>query len=275
MRRFIFIIIYFIPIYCAAQEEEYYKKIEKRNKSFEVENLPNLDSKFSNFYWGVSGAFRRAGINRSSGFEEFGNQINDLADWEEFNLGLNLDNNFFIETGIMRNKNQFLTQVFSTLYNPEFLEGRQNIRFYIPLVFKKRLFLLDRIAKNAAINVGGGGGILIIQKPKTESSETQDLQTIFKTQYLSNFNVTSSQSSRPIYGELNMEIRGNVTDRLGLTVFFKEIFRGRKYFENTFEIRFTDGQTRNYSAFETGFCTVFGLRVDLSSKKFYRYSSKI
>lgn len=276
MRRYILLFSYFLVVLPArAQEEEYYKVPENRKKSHEVESLPYLESSFSSFYFGLSGGLRKPYNRGSEGFADFAENKSSLNEWAELNLGLNINNNFFVETGLVQLKNQFSTHVFSSPSWPAFLLSVRNRQWYIPVVVKKRVLNLNRITKNAYVNLGAGGGLLLGTYPAPPRRYSFDLGRSVQNPDLEYFNVTLSQSKSLIYGEVSAELKGNVTDRLEIVVFFKGIFRKPEYLSNTFDIKFTGGPSAGYGVFESAGSLVFGLQGRFNSRKFYRYTSRI
>ncbi len=244
--------------------------------SHEVENLPHLDSHFSSFYAGLSGGLRRPYNGSTAGFENFAENKTAMNEWVELNIGLNMNNNFFVETGVTRLKNQFSTYVFSTQAYPPFILGIRNRQWYIPVIIKKRVLNLNRVTRNAYINLGAGGGVLVATEPEVPRRYTLDIQESLQSRDLEYFNVTLSQSHSLMYGEVSAELKGNITDRLEILVFFKGIFRKPEYLSNTFDIRFTGGgPAEQYRVFEKAGSLVFGIQGRFNSRKFYRYTSRI
>lgn len=279
MREYLFLWICMLwALMGYSQEDEYYKVPEKRHKSHEIENLPNLDSKFSSFYVGVSGAFKKSYQASTPDFSSFGSNSNSFNDFLELNLGINFNNTYFAETGIVRLKNNLVTYVFPSpiIGGWGFGVGTDNKQYYVPLVVKRRVLSLNRITKNAYINVGFGGGILVGSAPKMVHNKVLELNGVLQNPDLSYFNVTLNGSPSPIYGEVSTEIKGNVTERLEILVFVKGLFRKSGYLSNSFEAVYLNGNKAVYhTVSEKGASVVFGLQARFNSRKFYRYSSKI
>lgn len=275
-KNVIIVLFIFLTLSARGQEEEYYKIPEKRTKNHEVINLPNLDSKFSTLYFGLAGAFRKPYSTASGDFSDFGEYKNSLNDWIEIILGLNLNNNVFIETGAVRLINELDVFAYPTLYNQwGFSVANRYRQFYVPLNAKKKVFSLNRVTNNAYLNVGVGMGFLVGNKPSFEELTVGNLQENLRSPYLENFYVTLYKSKSPIYIEFGTEIKGNVTERLELLVFVKGIIRKNKYLSNSFDIEYAGGGGNRYYVYENPVSLVFGLQARFNSKKFYRYSSRI
>ena len=277
MRRCILLFSFLVAVIeTYAQEEEYYKIPESRRKSHEVENLPHLESRFSSFYVGLSGGMRKPYNGSTGDFSSFGENKSSMNEWAELNLGLNMNNRFFVETGVARLKNRFSTYVYGTRSYPAFVMGVDNRQWYIPVVLKKRVLSLNRVTKNAYINLGLGGGVLVATRPEPPHRFTMDVQKALQSRDLEYFNVTLSQSRSLMYGELSVELKGNITDRLEILVFFKGIFRRPEYISTTFDIEYAGGgPSVQYGVFEKAGSLVFGLQGRFNSRKFYRYTSRI
>lgn len=276
MQRYLFLFSFFLLSFVVkGQEEEYYKIPENRKQSHEIENLPHLESSFSSFYFGLTGALRKPYNGYTGGFEGFAENKSSMNEWIELNVGLNMNNNFFVETGVVRLKNRFSTYVYSSPDWPAFLTGTQSRQWYVPVVVKKRVLNLNRVTKNAYINLGLGGGIQVAARPVIPRSYSFDLQESIQNPDLEYFNVTLSQSRSLMYGEVSAELKGNVTERLEILVFFKGIFRKPEYISNTFDIGLAHGPSGRYGVFERAGSLVFGLQGRFNSRKFYRYTSRI
>lgn len=276
MSRYILAFSFFLAVMSArGQEEEYYKVPENRKKSHEVENLPHLESSFSSFYFGLSGGLRKVYNGSTEGFGNFAENNASMNEWLELNLGLNMNNNFFVETGVTRLKNHFATYIFSSPVYPAFILSVRNQQWHVPVVVKKRVLNLNRVTKNAYVNLGVGGGLLVATRPAAPRGVTFDIQESLQSRGLEYFNVTLSQSRSLMYGEISAELKGNVTDRLEILVFFKGIFRQPEYIYNAFDVKFAGGSSVQHSVFEKTGALVFGLQGRFNSRKFYRYTSRI
>lgn len=276
MRRCLFLFSFFLLWFQAqGQEEEYYKIPENRKQSHEIENLPHLASSFSSFYFGLTAALRKPYNGYTESFEGFAENKTSMGEWFELNLGVNMNNNFFVETGVVRLKNHFSTFVFSSPDWPAFLIGTENRQWYVPVVVKKKVLNLNRVTKNAYINLGLGGGIQVAARPVIPRHYSFDVQKSIENPDLEYFNVTLSQSRSLMYGEISAELKGNVTERLEILVFFKGIFRKPEYISNTFDIKPVNGPLGQYGVFERAGSLVFGLQGRFNSRKFYRYTSRI
>lgn len=276
MTRYLLLFSFLLAVmYARGQEEEYYKIPENRKKSHEVENLPHLESNFSSFYFGLSGGLRKPYNEATGGFGGFAENNSSLNEWVELNLGLNMNNNFFIETGLTRLRNRFSTFVYSSPAYPAFILAVRNQQWYVPLVVKKRVLNINRVTKNAYVNLGLGGGISVSTRPEPPRQYFFNIQESLQSRGLEYFNVTLSQSRSLIYGEVSAELKGNVTDRLEILVFFKGIFRKPEYLSNTFDVKFAGGSSVQHGVFERSGSLVFGLQGRFNSRKFYTYTSRI
>ena len=275
MREYILLFCLFLAGWPAlGQEEEYYKAPEKRMKSYEVENLPHLESAFSSFYIGLSGGLRKPYHRYTGNFGDFGENSSTINEWAELNLGLNMNNAYFLETGLVRMKNHFTTQMYSAAHWPAFLVSMRSQQWYIPVVVKKRLFSMNRVTRNADVNLGVGGGFLVATRPAASRGYAFTLP--LQDPDIEEFRVTLSQSASPIYGGVSAELKGNVTERLELLVFFKGIFRKPGYLSHAFDVTYTGSNVPvNWGVFERSGSLVFGLQARFNSRKFYRYTSRL
>lgn len=266
----------FYSLVLTAQEDQYYKALDRRKVSHEVENLPNLDSKFTTFYVGASGALRRTFVGQNAGFSDFAQHPVQLRGWLEGIVGLNMNNTYFVETGIVRTRNDFTSHIYATQDYPGFGIGMSNEQWYIPLSLKRRLFGLNRVTKNAYINLGIGGGVRVSSTPKTFGTYTANINEQIRNPALQEFNVTLVQSHSPIYGELSVELKGNVTERLEVVVFFKGQLRNKDFLRQEFAINYNGGRmNRTFEIWEKPTSLTFGIQARLNSRKFYTYKSRI
>lgn len=258
-------------------QEEYYKSTDDRKENHEVVNLPNLSSKFTNFYIGGTFALRKPYSSASSNFGEFGRNSHSMGGLLGLDIGLNFNDNFQLETGAFRLINELQTFVYPTFYTGwGFTVGERYRQTYIPVRIKKRLFSLNRITKNASFNITGGFGFLVHNESSWNGTATWDMQEMIKSPNLSSFYVTLSNSESPIFGELGLEIKGYVSQRFELSVFGKTMFRKSNYIANRFEMTTLPNKSvHSYFIEEKGVSLVFGLQARFNSKKFFKYNSTI
>ncbi|ADQ17399.1 hypothetical protein Lbys_1692 [Leadbetterella byssophila DSM 17132] len=266
----------FFSLKCIAQEEEYYKDFSHRKVSHEIENLPNLESKFTTFYVGASGALRKSYNGESSGFENFGMNHTSFKGWLEGIIGFNLNNTYFFETGIVQTKNNFSSRVYSTPDYPGFGIGMNSTQLYLPVTVKRKVLNLNRVTNNAYVNLGLGAGFLVHSNPKAFGEFQTDVNEEIQSQSLSHFYVTLNHSRSPIYGEVIAELKGNITERLEILVFFKGIFRKPDYLSHQFSVEYLGGRyPLNFKVSENMGSLVFGIQGRWNSRKFYSYKSRI
>lgn len=272
-KKLICFIFLLVPLLTFGQGEDYYKIAGKRSKNHELENLPHLRSKFSTLYIEPSAGFRAPFY--TDNIEGFAESINILNSYERVGLGLNTSNNLFYEIGLMRWSNEMATLVESTFYNPQFIEKVSNTQYYLPLKVKKKIVSLNKITKDAAINLGLGTGILIYNQSKYPSITTTDIQGFLRSPQLSNYYVTSSQILSPMFIEGEIEIRGEIGSRLNVGVYLGLLLRKRRGLSQNFEILNQNGQVSSFYIYERSASFNFGLRLGLNSKKYYSYTDDI
>lgn len=276
MKRFLLCVLIGISTFVEAQDEPYFKSYEQRKKSYEVENLPHLQAKFSTVYFGLSEGLTKPRYLHSEQFDDFAKNYATIKTREEVNIGFNLDNVHFFESGINRWKNVYNLLIFGTNAYPDFRLSVDNQQWFIPVVYKRRIVRLNRVTQNAALNWAVGGGIEVARNPKTKVEWVEDIQSFIKSPYLDHFKVELKQKESKWYIETGPEIRGNVTERLELLVYFKALIRDKDYLSNHFEYQLLNSSSpKQFYIKELPLSFAFGLQARLNSKKFFRYSSII
>ncbi|UTA69013.1 hypothetical protein [Emticicia sp. 21SJ11W-3] len=149
---FICLIVTF-PAFC--QEEDGYYRAPSQRQDIKNNVYPNLERKSVNLYLGVEGGLE---LNRST----LSNNMDGLIGKEKGNdlywgvvLGYNMNHVWSIETGYYKNPTHLIQSVRSGRSIPYIYKMGSGLNT-IPIRFKRRVFTIDPITKNATIHVGAG-----------------------------------------------------------------------------------------------------------------------
>ncbi len=259
-----------------AQEEEYYKNPSNRVRNHEKQVLPHLESKFSTFYFTVGAGFRKQEFNVVGSMDGLAENSHPVKGIYDITAGLNLNNKHFIEGGASNSGSYLSTIIYGSSYNPPFSFVNSFSYWSLPLRYKRRVLTIDRISRNAQINMGAGLGVLLTTKSDLPASVSENLVGANGHPYFSRFNVTLERKPSPIYAEITTELKGSITERLEVLVFFSGFFRKNAQMFNALDIGYTNGMAPSvFRVEEKPFSWAFGLQLRFNSKKFYRYNSII
>jgi hypothetical protein len=261
-----------------AQESPYYQLPKNRVDRTEAINMPNLYSKYVQYYFSAAGGMKKNFSKTTLSQSLPISTSTDLTVYWEIAFGQTRNHNYFWEIGLIKNP-MFIRTDFSAINNTPFpLIFRKGDNFYgIPLRFKKRIFTFDKIANNAFWNFGVG----VIYNPITTARETETNEIQFRLSNnplptdLKNMTYNLSTIPRPLNFELLTEIRGVVMERLELSLYIKSIFSSANQFRNSYSITFFNEKQINLKQNLISPSLLFGIQAQINSPKFYKYYSKV
>ncbi|MCP9770131.1 hypothetical protein EGI22_19680 [Lacihabitans sp. LS3-19] len=272
----IFLVFLIFPQIIIAQETPYYQLLTQRKLNHEIINLPNLNSFSISYFFAVSGGFKKSypGSTAISPTEIVANSpINGL--WE-ITFGQNRNENWHYEIGVSEMYNNLTTR-FTKIGNGSLSFINEEKQYFIPLRVKKKIVTLDRVSRNAFINVGIGAYYLV-NKPKIGSENGTLEFTKKRNPSPEDFNTLDYEiykSKFPVTFEFLTELRGKVTERFELSLYFKGIVKSSQNQKNNFQLNYINGNYDSFGNFSKSVSLVFGLQAKLNSPKYFRYKSKV
>jgi hypothetical protein len=285
MAKFRFLIIIFLNLVLSFSYGQttpttpYYQLPKNRKNENEIINLPNLSYFAIKYYFGMSGGFYKSYSNFTNESSVIlSNNQQAMLNWEAY-FGQNRDNNYYFEVGIV-NIPFFLTTNLNGNFFPVNINKIENgnNQFNIHFRLKKRIFTLDRVAKNAFINVGFATGYKLNKSPFTPKTDSirYNLTNVNPTiEAIENFKYTTTSKFKPLNFELMIELKGVVTPRFELGLFFKGFYNSPQQLTNTINFNYRNKPKEIIQHSLSNLSFSFGIQTFVSSPKFLKYKSKV
>lgn len=259
-----------------SQETPYYQLPQNRNKNHEMVVMPNLEAFTITYFITTSAGLRKPFIQENLQPPSAANSSLQGSGYWEVTLGQNRNDNWILEFGVTRFKGSVRTS-FTELSRYPLVFTNQTNQVYVPFRVKKKVWTIDRVSRNAFLNVGIGASYLLIkQKSFSETGEVKFQQRPIPeaTDYTS-FEYALTSSRFPIALEFLTELRGKVSERVEISVFSKVFLRNSEHLKNAFTFNYFDSTNRNFDVSEKPLSLVFGLQAKFNSPKYYSYKSRV
>lgn len=276
MRICLINIFTFNTILSFSQETPYYQLPKNRKQNHEMIVMPNLDAFTVTYFLAASTGIRKPffgqnGISPSAISSEA--QASGL--WE-IALGQNRNDNWIYEFGVAKFNNRLRTS-FLELSRAPLVFTNEIEQYYAPFRVKKKILTLDKVSRNAFLNIGLGVSYLINENnnPLEEGKISFGQRPTPEPRDYTSLNFKIASSKQPIAFELLTEIRGKVSERLEISVFGKAVFRNSSYLNNQFSFSYVDGSLKEFATFEKPISIQFGLQAKFNSPKYYQYKSSV
>ncbi len=264
--------------YTKAQEKPYYELPKNRKETNELLSMPNLKSFGIHYYFGLAGGFKKnySAFQKEPTFEIDSNSGLNLY-WETV-FGQNRDYNYYWEIGYISNPTYLksnLNEINPGPFPLTFLNGQ---KFHaIPFRLKKRVLIIDKVAKSAFINLGLG---IIYQLPSSKQSIENEIIKFRTGRNPLNNDLTSIEYSlisknKPFSGEFLLEVRGKVIERFDLGLYLKSIYKPSKQLINSFNFNYFDQSSNQSIQYLNNFSFLFGIQAQINSPKFLKYTSTV
>ncbi|HLO46171.1 MAG TPA: hypothetical protein VK175_17650 [Leadbetterella sp.] len=271
------IFLFILTSYTAfSQETPYYQLPQNRNKNHEMVVMPNLEAFTITYFITSSAGLRKPFIQENLQSPSAATSSVQGSGFWEVTFGQNRNDNWILEFGVTRYKGSVRTS-FTELSQYPLVFTNQTNQVYVPFRVKKKVWTIDRVSRNAFLNVGVGASYLLIkQKSFSENGEVRFQQRpVPEANDYTSFEYALTSSRFPIAMELLTELRGKVSERLEISIFSKVFLRNAEHLKNAFTFNYVDGTNRNFDVSEKPLSLVFGLQAKLNSPKYYSYKSRV
>ncbi len=276
MTKFIFMYVsvsFLCITFVFAQEEEtevpYYKLPTNRTKIEELRSIPNLIPYDITYYINMSGNFKKD-YYKTSPFSLLSNDpLIELSGSYGITIGQNRNNKWFYEIGYYR----YTYEVNNYIYNLNrslLSFNNQLMVHYIPLIFKKRLFVIDKVSKNAQINLRTGFDIFL---GSTSDNVFFTPPRISQGSPAQQFFYEIDSKNNPLIFETGLELKGNVSKKLEVGIYGNLIFQKPKALSNNFRVIYGNGQEEISNTYLNGLSINFGLEIIINSPTYRSFKS--
>jgi hypothetical protein len=266
----------FTTILSFSQETPYYQLPKNRKHNHEMIVMPNLDAFTITYFLSATVGIRKPFIQQSGISPSALSAEAPASGFWEIALGQNRNDNWIYELGITKFNYRIKTS-FLELSRTPLVFSNETEQYYAPFRVKKKILTLDKVSRNAFLNIGLGVSYLINNHNKSleEGKITFGQRPIPEPRDYTSLNFRIASSNQPIAFELLTEIRGKVSERLEIAVFGKAFFRNHKYLNNQFSFTYVDGTFKEFENFEKSISILFGLQAKFNSPKYYQYKSRV
>ncbi len=259
-----------------AQETPYYKLPVQRKTNHELITLPNLDSFSISYFLAVSGGFKKSFVGSTNISPTETTALSPINEFWEVSMGQNRNENWHYELGVSVMQSHLSTR-FAEIGNGSLSFINEQKQYFIPFRIKKKILTLDKVSRNAFINMGMGTYYLV-NRPKI-GSEVGTLEFSKKgnpnPEDFNTLDYEIHKSKFPIMLEFLTEIRGKVTERIELNLFFKGIIKSSQNQKNDFQLNYINGTHDSFGNFSKNVSLLFGLQAKFNSPKYFKYKSQV
>jgi len=259
-----------------AQETPYYKLPTQRKMNHELITFPNLDSFSISYFLSVSGGFKKSFVGSTNISPTETTASSPINEFWEVSVGQNRNENWHYELGVIAIQSYLSTQ-FTEIGNGSLNFVNEEKQYFIPFRIKKKILSLDRVSRNAFLNMGLGTYYLL-NRPKI-GSEIGTLEFSKKRnpnpEDFNTMDYEIHKSKFPVVLEFLTEVRGKVTERFELNLFFKGIIKSSQNQKNDFHLNYVNGTTDSFSNFSKNISLLFGLQAKFYSPKYFKYKSQV
>jgi hypothetical protein len=261
-----------------AQETPYYQLPKNRGNGSEMMTMPNLSSNYTQIYFGASAGIKKdyASLNKTLAFELDIKKPFEIG-WET-TLGITKNHNYYLETGLIFSPTYLKTNfspINNTQYPLSFTSGKD--LYKIPFRIKKRILTLDRVARNAFLNLGIGCQIDVNSSAaKSEEDEIKfPLSRNPKNTDLYQMTYRLYTQPKPVSFEALLELRGLVAEKFELSIFAKTALAPKSRHRHDFNLTFFDQSTTQFSQHISMASFNFGIQAQVNSSKILKYTPTV
>jgi hypothetical protein len=250
-------------------ETPYYKLPTNRSKEEELRSIPNLKPFEIKYYFNLSGNFKKDYYKTSTFTLLSTEPLIELYGSYAITLGQNRNNNWFYEIGYRRYAYEVNNYLYNLNRSPLTFQNKLTAT-YIPITIKKRVFVIDKVSKNAQINIKAEIDFLL--NDKAVNSPVLPLR-ISQGSPAQQFNYEINNNKNPVIIETGLELKGNITPKFEIGIFSNLIIQKPSLLKNNFKVIYQNGQTETSTTYLNGLSINFGLEIIINSPTYRRFRS--
>jgi hypothetical protein len=250
-------------------ETPYYKLPANRSKDEELKSIPNLKPFEITYYFNVSGNFKKDYFKTTSFTLLSTEPLIELSGSYGLTLGQNRNNNWFYEVGYKRYAYEVNTFLYNLNRSPLNFQNKVTAT-YIPINIKKRIFIIDKVSKNAQINARAEIAFLLTDKVVNTPSFPLRISQGSPAQQ---FNYEINYQKNSLIFETGLELKGNITKKFETGIFTNLIYQKPSLLSNDFKAIYRTGQTETSNTLLIGLSINFGLEIIINSPTYRRFRS--
>jgi len=272
------ILLFFCVCYSGlvfGQEEDDYYRAPSQRRDVRNNVYPNLDRKSVNMYLGLEGGLKSSQSTLTNNMDGLLGKNKGRDFYWGVVLGYSMNNVWSIETGYYKNPSYIIQTVNSGRSIPYTYRLGAALQT-IPIRYKRKIFTIDPITKNATIHVGVG----VLLAPEAKNKKVGEQSFISRPNDPQRKDTLRLESEAFLskkgfaQGELQVELHGRVSNALSIVVFARGNISPKGLIRSDVEYSVNRFVTDRAQQLSNGINFNFGLVFRYNILQGYKYSDQ-
>lgn len=273
------VILLFLCVCCSGlvfgQEEDDYYRAPSQRRDVRNNVYPNLDRKSVNMYLGLEGGLKSSQSTLTNNMDGLLGKDKGRDLYWGVVLGYSMNNVWSIETGYYKNPSYVIQTVSSGRSIPYVYRLGAALQT-IPIRYKRKIFTIDPITKNATIHVGVG----VLLSPDAKNKKVGEQSFISRPNDPQRKDTLRLESEAFLskkgfaQGELQVELHGRVSNALSIVVFARGNISPKGLIRSDVEYSVNRFVTDRAQQLSNGINFNFGLVFRYNILQGYKYSDQ-
>lgn len=273
------VILLFFCVCCSGlvfgQEEDDYYRAPSQRRDVRNNVYPNLDRKSVNMYLGLEGGLKSSQSTLTNNMDGLLGKDKGRDFYWGIVLGYSMNNVWSIETGYYKNPSYVIQTVSSGRSIPYTYRLGAALQT-IPIRYKRKIFTIDPITKNATIHVGVG----VLLSPDAKNKKVGEQSFISRPNDPQRKDTLRLESEAFLskkgfaQGELQVELHGRVSNALSIVVFARGNISPKGLITSNVEYSVNKFVTDRAQQLSNGINFNFGLVFRYNILQGYKYSDQ-
>lgn len=273
------VILLFLCVCCSGlvfgQEEDDYYRAPSQRRDVRNNVYPNLDRKSVNMYLGLEGGLKSSQSTLTNNMDGLLGKDKGRDFYWGIVLGYSMNNVWSIETGYYKNPSYVIQTVSSGRSIPYTYRLGAALQT-IPIRYKRKIFTIDPITKNATIHVGVG----VLLSPDAKNKKVGEQSFISRPNDPQRKDTLRLESEAFLskkgfaQGELQVELHGRVSNALSIVVFARGNISPKGMIRSDVEYSVNKFVTDRAQQLSNGINFNFGLVFRYNILQGYKYSDQ-
>ncbi|MFD2522944.1 hypothetical protein [Emticicia soli] len=273
------VILLFFCVCCSGlvfgQEEDDYYRAPSQRRDVRNNVYPNLDRKSVNMYLGLEGGLKSSQSTLTNNMDGLLGKDKGRDFYWGIVLGYSMNNVWSIETGYYKNPSYVIQTVSSGRSIPYTYRLGAALQT-IPIRYKRKIFTIDPITKNATIHVGVG----VLLSPDAKNKKVGEQSFISRPNDPQRKDTLRLESEAFLskkgfaQGELQVELHGRVSNALSIVVFARSNISPKGLITSNVEYSVNKFVTDRAQQLSNGINFNFGLVFRYNILQGYKYSDQ-
>lgn len=258
-----------------GQEEDDYYRAPSQRRDVRNNVYPNLDRKSVNLYLGLEGGLKSSQSTLTNNMDGLLGKDKGRDFYWGVVLGYSMNNVWSIETGYYKNPSYVIQTVSSGRSIPYTYRLGAALQT-IPIRYKRKIFTIDPITKNATIHVGVG----VLLAPEAKNKKVGEQSFISRPNDPQRKDTLRLESEAFLskkgfaQGEFQVELHGRVSNALSIVVFARGNISPKGLIRSDVEYSVNRFVTDRAQQLSNGINFNFGLVFRYNILQGYKYSDQ-